>query len=107
MGVSCYRLWNVLRIDSHSVAPIFGLVRLNEPSDEPGVLAEALKHNEKVVEGAVDVLHVVGRKILKENAVVAFLLVLSHQFPLDIESQLLLGKADVDLIDEKAVNAVS
>ena len=71
------------------------------------MLAETLKHDEKVVEGEVDVLHVVGRKILKENAVVAFLLVFSHEFPLDIESQLLLGQADVDLIDEKAVNAVS
>ena len=59
MSVDCNCLWDVLHVDGNSIVSIFGLVRLDQPSNKPGVLAETLKNDEEVVEGTVDVFHVI------------------------------------------------
>jgi hypothetical protein len=50
------------------------------------MLAQTLKDDKKVVEGTVDVFHIIRREVFKKDTVVALFLVLSHEFPLNIKA---------------------
>jgi len=63
---------------------MFTLVLLDDSSDQPRMLTQALKNYQKILVRVSNILDIERREIVKQDANSAWLLILSHRFPDDI-----------------------